>query len=46
LYPGETPVATETKPKARRTIAKAAPPVNTPYSVEMIRGSKREENKF
>ena len=46
LYMGDTPIAPETKPKAHRTIAKAAPPVNTPYSVEMIRGSKREENKF
>jgi pilus assembly protein CpaB len=46
LYLSETPVATDAKPKAHRTIAKAAPPVNTPYSVEMIRGSKREENKF
>ncbi len=48
LYPGETKVATEEKPKMRRAAAKpapaAAPPA--PYAVEMIRGNKREANKF
>jgi pilus assembly protein CpaB len=46
LYLGETPAAPETKPKPRRTIAKAAPPAAMPYQVEMIRGSKRDETKF
>ncbi len=46
LYPGDTPVATEPKPKVRRTVAKAAPSAAAPYAVEMIRGNKREENKF
>jgi len=46
LYPGDAPVATEPKPKARRTVAKAAPTARAPYAVEMIRGNRREENKF
>jgi pilus assembly protein CpaB len=48
LYPGATPAVAESKPKAHRTIAKAAPAASTPspYAVEMIRGNKREENKF
>src|SRR6202163_2348589 len=46
LYPGDAPVAVEPKPKARKTVAKAAPTAAAPYAVEMIRGNKREENKF
>src|ERR1700686_3230029 len=46
LYPGDAPVAAEPKPKARKTVAKAAPTAAVPYAVEMIRGNKREENKF
>ncbi|MFZ1129847.1 MAG: Flp pilus assembly protein CpaB, partial [Terriglobales bacterium] len=47
LYLGETPVATESKPKPHKVIAKAAPPPPAaPYQVEMIRGSKRDETKF
>jgi pilus assembly protein CpaB len=46
LYLGETPAAAETKPRPRRTIAKAVPPAAMPYQVEMIRGSKRDETKF
>jgi pilus assembly protein CpaB len=47
LYPGDAPVAPAPKPVARKTIAKAAPPVAPqPYQVEMIRGSKRDETKF
>ena len=46
LYPGDAPLATEPKPKVRRTVAKAAPTAAAPYAVEMIRGNKREENKF
>ncbi len=47
LYPGAMAVATEPKPKVHKVIAKvppAAPP--QPYSVEMIRGSKRDETKL
>jgi pilus assembly protein CpaB len=47
LYLGETPLAPAPKPKVRRAAAKtppaAAPP---PYTIEMIRGSKRDETKF
>jgi pilus assembly protein CpaB len=47
LYPGDAPVAAAPKPVARKTIAKASPPVAPqPYQVEMIRGSKRDETKF
>lgn len=47
LYPGATPTTTEPKAKARKVAVKvpvAAPP--QPYTVEMIRGSKRDETKF
>ena len=47
LYPGEIPVAAAPKPKVHKVVAKvpaAVPP--TSYQIEMIRGSKREENKF
>ena len=47
LYPGATPVTTEPKPKIHKVAVKvpvAAPP--QPYTVEMIRGSKRDETKF
>jgi pilus assembly protein CpaB len=48
LYLGDTPPPqTETKPKVHKVVAKAAPPAPpTTYQVEMIRGNKREENKF
>lgn len=47
LYPGQPPPAAETKPKVRKVVAKAAPPPQpSPYQVEMIRGSKRDETKF
>ena len=46
LYLGETPVATSSKPKARRVVAKVPAPPPTSYQVEMIRGSKRDETKF
>jgi pilus assembly protein CpaB len=45
LYLGDTPVATP-KPKVHKVIAKGAAPPPAPYQVEMIRGNKREENKF
>src|ERR1019366_3739933 len=46
VYLGETPVATGTKPKARKLVAKVPAPPPAPYQVEMIRGSKRDETKF
>ena len=48
LYPGQqAPAASENKPKGRKVVAKAAPPPGpSPYQVEMIRGSKRDETKF
>jgi len=49
LYLGEKPAATESKPKVHKAVAKsAAPPAApAPYTVEMIRGSKRDEtSKF
>ena len=50
LYLGEKPVATvEPKPnKAHKVVAKSStPPPPAPYTVEMIRGSKRDEtSKF
>ncbi len=48
LYLGDTPPPpTATKPKVHKVVAKAAPPAPpTTYQVEMIRGNKREENKF
>jgi pilus assembly protein CpaB len=47
LYPSETPAsATMPKIKFHKVVAKAAPPPSAPYQVEMIRGNKREENKF
>jgi pilus assembly protein CpaB len=46
VYPG-APVASEPKPKIHKVAIKVSPPpAPTPYAVEMIRGSKREENKF
>src|ERR1700677_5111578 len=38
VYPGEKPVASETKPKAHKTAAKAPAAPPTSYTVEMIRG--------
>ncbi len=46
LYMGEKPVATEARPRAQKVAAKVAPPTPSPYQVEMIRGSKRDETKF
>ena len=46
---GENPAATEAKPKVHRAAVKLpakVPAANTPYAVEMIRGSKRDETKF
>jgi pilus assembly protein CpaB len=46
LYPGDKTEAVQSKPKPHKVVAKAVPPAKTPYQVEMIRGNKREENKF
>ena len=46
LYLGDAPVATAPKPKTHKVIAKGPAPAPPPYQVEMIRGNKREENKF
>jgi pilus assembly protein CpaB len=47
LYPSDTPPVTETKPKPHRMVAKTSPaPPPSPYQVEMIRGSKKDETKF
>jgi pilus assembly protein CpaB len=46
LYLGETPVATASKPKSHKMVAKGPAPPPAPYQVEMIRGSKRDETKF
>jgi pilus assembly protein CpaB len=46
LYPGETSPVAEAKPKVHKMTAKVSAPVNAPYQVEMIRGSKRDETKF
>jgi len=47
VYLGEAPVATEPKPKTHKVVAKvSALPPTAPYQVEMIRGNKREEDKF
>lgn len=46
IYPGAATSPPEAKPKVRKVVVKAPPPPPAqPYSVEMIRGSKREEWK-
>jgi pilus assembly protein CpaB len=46
VYPGAKPVATDAKPKAHKVTVKAPAPPKSSYTVEMIRGSKRDEKKF
>ena len=49
VYLGDTPVAAASKPKVHKVVAQvqAPPPPSGPYTVEMIRGSKRDEtSKF
>jgi pilus assembly protein CpaB len=47
LYPTDTPAGVVPKVKFHKVAAKAPAPLpSTPYQVEMIRGNKREENKF
>jgi pilus assembly protein CpaB len=43
LYPVDKPVASEPKPKVRKVAVKVPAPPPAPYTVEMIRGSKRDE---
>ncbi len=48
LYPGAAaPPSSQAKPKAHKVVAKAVPPPPPqPYTVELIRGNKRDETKF
>jgi pilus assembly protein CpaB len=46
LYLGDKPIVTDPKPRAHRVVAKIPTRPPAPYSVEMIRGSKREDKKF
>jgi pilus assembly protein CpaB len=46
LYPGEKVQTADAKPKVHKITAKVSAPLNAPYQVEMIRGSKRDETKF
>ena len=48
VYPGVKPVAAtvETKPKLHKVVTKAPAAAPAPYQVEMIRGNKKEEDKF
>jgi pilus assembly protein CpaB len=48
LYPGATPAPADPKPKVRKPVVKVptAPALPTPYTIELIRGNKREETKF
>jgi pilus assembly protein CpaB len=47
LYPGATPATTsEPKPKVHRVAVKAPAGPPPPYTIELIRGSKRDEAKF
>ena len=46
LYPGLAPPPAEAKPRVHKVAAKTPAPAPTPYQVEMIRGSKRDETKF
>jgi pilus assembly protein CpaB len=43
---GEPAAASAPKPKAHKVAVKGPAPPPAPYQVEMIRGNKREENKF
>jgi pilus assembly protein CpaB len=46
LYASEKPATIEAKPKGHKVAAKASAPAPATYSVEMIRGNKRDETKF
>jgi Flp pilus assembly protein CpaB len=49
LYPGATPATTDPKPKVHKAVVRvptATAPTKEPYTVELIRGNKRDETKF
>ncbi|MGA9904718.1 MAG: Flp pilus assembly protein CpaB, partial [Terriglobales bacterium] len=46
VYPGEAPPPAAAKPKMHKAVEKITPAKPSTYQVEMIRGNKREENKF
>lgn len=46
LYPGSAAPRPQAQPKVHKAAVKVAPPAPQPYSVEMIRGSKRDQAKF
>ena len=46
LYPGEAPPPAAARPRMHKAVEKVTPAKPVTYQVEMIRGNKREENKF
>ena len=46
LYPAGAVQAGPPKPRVKKTAAPVAPVAPAPYTIEMIRGSKRDETKF
>jgi pilus assembly protein CpaB len=47
LYPGSTAPQTEARPRVHRVVVKSSsPPASRFYSVETIRGNKKDETKF
>ena len=46
LYPGAAPATSEPKPKVHKAAVKVPVAAPSPYSVETIRGNKRDETKF
>jgi pilus assembly protein CpaB len=46
LYPGATPAAADPKPKVHKVTLKVPIASPQPYTVETIRGNKRDETKF
>jgi pilus assembly protein CpaB len=46
LYPGSAPSAGPPKPKVKRIAVPVTPIAPAPYSIETIRGAKRDETKF
>jgi pilus assembly protein CpaB len=46
LYPGASAAAAQSKPKGQKAAAPASHSAPSVYSVELIRGNKRDETKF